>query len=314
MKRTKLPNKDSFDFLHDLTNAKGLSGRFICPPFSVLHAANGDWQKRKREWLSLGIESEVGRKEGLLTNGKIERGREKKEEFETGKPVWIGSTTSVFDPVLCELMYSWFCPEGGQVVDPFAGGSVRGIVASWMGLQYWGSELREEQVLANIRQGKKITPKNEPLWLCGDAFQLLRQAPMADFIFSCPPYGDMEVYSDLKEDLSNQTYDEFLISYKKIIRRACFVLKQNRFACFVVMNYRNKRTGFLYDFVGETIKCFEAFSTYFYNNIILLTPTGSLPLRTGRQFHATRKVGSAHQVALIFYKGDTSKIKMEFNH
>ena len=32
--------------------------------------------------------------------------------------------TSVFCPVLCELMLRWFCPAGGSVLDPFAGGSV----------------------------------------------------------------------------------------------------------------------------------------------------------------------------------------------
>lgn len=43
------------------------------------------------------------------------------------------SDTSIFDPVLCELVYRWFSPESGTVLDPFAGGSVRGIVASKLG-------------------------------------------------------------------------------------------------------------------------------------------------------------------------------------
>jgi len=48
------------------------------------------------------------------------------------------SGTSIFDPVLCELAYRWFCPLDGQIVDPFAGGSVRGVVASLLGRRYWG--------------------------------------------------------------------------------------------------------------------------------------------------------------------------------
>ena len=32
------------------------------------------------------------------------------------------SGTSIFDPVLCEIAYRWFCPQGGTVLDPFAGG------------------------------------------------------------------------------------------------------------------------------------------------------------------------------------------------
>jgi len=50
--------------------------------------------------------------------------------------------TSIFDPVLTELCYRWFSPRGGQILDPFAGGSVRGIVASALGREYTGIELR----------------------------------------------------------------------------------------------------------------------------------------------------------------------------
>ena len=38
-----------------------LADRFGIPPFSVLNAREGWWQDRKRAWLALGIESELGR-------------------------------------------------------------------------------------------------------------------------------------------------------------------------------------------------------------------------------------------------------------
>jgi len=38
-----------------------LAERFGVPPFSVLDARQGYWQDRKRAWLSLGIQSEIGR-------------------------------------------------------------------------------------------------------------------------------------------------------------------------------------------------------------------------------------------------------------
>jgi hypothetical protein len=40
---------------------KSLADRFGVPPFSVLDARQGYWQDRKRAWLSLGIQSELGR-------------------------------------------------------------------------------------------------------------------------------------------------------------------------------------------------------------------------------------------------------------
>ena len=38
-----------------------LAQTFEYPPFSVLNAREGWWQERKRQWLALGIKSELGR-------------------------------------------------------------------------------------------------------------------------------------------------------------------------------------------------------------------------------------------------------------
>ena len=46
-----------------------LADRFGIPPFSVLNAREGWWQGRKRAWLALGIQSELGRGEQLIPNG-----------------------------------------------------------------------------------------------------------------------------------------------------------------------------------------------------------------------------------------------------
>lgn len=67
---------------------------------------------------------------------------------------WSG--TSIFDPVLTEILYRWFTPPGGRIFDPFAGGSVRGIVAGWHGFDYTGIDLRAEQVAANRQQANEI--------------------------------------------------------------------------------------------------------------------------------------------------------------
>ena len=46
-----------------------LAQTFSYPPFSVLNAREGWWQERKRQWLALGIKSEVGRGGDLIPNG-----------------------------------------------------------------------------------------------------------------------------------------------------------------------------------------------------------------------------------------------------
>jgi len=220
----------------------------------------------------------------------------------------VASGTSIFDPVLCELAYSWFCPPTGTILDPFAGGSVRGIVASKMGRQYIGVELREEQVEANRVQGADICGDPQPVWHTGDSRNIAEicKGVEADFVFSCPPYADLEVYSDDPKDLSTLDYKDFKPGYFDIIAKACSLLKQDRFACFVVGDVRDKK-GNYYNFVGDTVEAFKAAGLNFYNEAILITCVGSLPIRVGRQFEAGRKLGKTHQNVLVFVKGDGKK-------
>lgn len=215
--------------------------------------------------------------------------------------------TSIFDPVVCELAYRWFCPPGGQIIDPFAGGSVRGIVASHLGRKYVGTELRREQVEANwLQLPTAADPK--PDWRNADSRDIARVCfdVQADMVFSCPPYADLEVYSDDPADLSTLAYDSFLKAYRHIIKETCSLLKDNRFACFVVGDVRDKKGNYR-NFTGDTVEAFRSAGLHFYNEAILVTAVGSLPVRVGKQFAAGRKLGKTHQNVLVFVKGDGKK-------
>lgn len=210
--------------------------------------------------------------------------------------------TSIFDPVLTELCYRWFCPPGGAIVDPFAGGSVRGIVASVLGYTYRGCELRPEQVAANRAQ-LGIAGAPAPVWHCADSLEIRKHiAGPADFVFSCPPYADLEIYSDDPRDISAMPYGDFIATYRAIISETTALLKPNRFACFVVGEVRDKRGNYR-NFVGDTVEAFRAAGLEFYNEAILITAVGSLPVRVGKQFKAGRKLGKTHQNVLVFVKG-----------
>lgn len=405
------------------------------------------------------------------------------------------SGTSIFDPVLCELAYRWFCPPAGRVLDPFAGGSVRGIVAALLGRQYVGIDLRPEQVAANeaqwavigqtgpltisgpgtvtvsskwarhlfacsvgyitgackggccegsdkilisllpeeqerqtaagysvtdgllqpdartgkcphkqanglcgvhgtalkpfgciaspftlnfggtlivrnrysmmrchgqgepayktfrasldlifgpeeaarvcvaldggagdvratmpttsyealryldgLKHGAPSVGQASPAWLVGDSRNLpnLTAGPF-DLLFTCPPYYDLELYSDDPADLSNAgDYAVFIDAYRDIIAKAVVLLADNRFACFVVGDIRDKR-GLYRNFVGDTVAAFAAAGLALYNEAVLVTAVGSLPIRVGKQFSSGRKLGKTHQNVLVFVKGDPRK-------
>ena len=281
-------------------NVGPLKQRFIMPPYSVWNTRDGGWQDRRRLWLAKGIQSEEGR-EGKLTYNIpmiLKDGR-------TGNR--IKSQTSIFDPVICELAYGWWCRPGGVVLDPFAGGSVRGIVASVLGYKYLGIELRGEQVEANAAQVNECTRGEfAPRWRQGDSFECIPKAPPCDFLFSCPPYGNLEVYSDNAADISNMTYAVFLERYRAIIKAGVNKLHDNRFTCFVVANYRGKEKGCeMLDFVGDTIRAFADAGAMLYNDIILINAVGTGAMRANTSFvRGARKVVKSHQNVLVFVKGD----------
>jgi ParB-like chromosome segregation protein Spo0J len=223
---------------------------------------------------------------------------------------YIAPGTSIFDPVLCELVYRWFSPAGGTVLDPFAGGSVRGIVAAQLGRQYVGIDIRAEQVAANEMQ-RGILPDTvpAPVWYCGDSTHIATIAPdlRSDLVFSCPPYGDLEVYSEDPRDLSTMAHSDFIASYRAIIAAAVATLRPDRFAVFVVGDYRDE-AGFYRNFVSDTIAAFESAGAMLYNEAILVTALGSLPIRTARAFNSRRKLGKTHQNVLVFFKGNPASI------
>ncbi len=148
-----------------LTNPKKLSDRFIIPPFSILNAKSGEWTQRKNYWLSLGIKSEEGRDNNLLESlNKLAKKSGQGEQKDN----------SIFDPVLCELAYQWFNVPNGKILDPFAGGSVRGIVAAKLGFEYLGNDLSEKQIIANRNNAVEVLQDAElyPTWNIGDSLHI----------------------------------------------------------------------------------------------------------------------------------------------
>lgn len=277
-----------------------VSQRFGVPPFSILNTSSDTWQNRKKQWKALGLSGYEGREDALTFEGA------KGNDFLGRQMSDIGGT-SEFDPCVAELCYRWLCPPDGQIVDPFAGGAVRGVVAKALGLKYWGCDLNEKQIKVNKKVAGVIYPNSHGIeWLNGDSMQTLASAPNADIIFSCPPYGDLEKYTDDPNDISNMEYHTFVAAYKRIILAACLRLKNDRFACFVVGDYRDKK-GYLRSLVSDTIRAFEECGLRYYNSVILQNPIGTARLRVTKQFENSRKFAKIHQDMLVFVKGDPKK-------
>lgn len=301
-----------------------LKDRFIVPPFSILDAEQGYWRQRKKNWLSLGIKSELGRGEKLLFGIDAFDYKSASMAYSSYSGNSIinkrkAPQTSIFDPVLCEIAYKWFTCPGDVILDPFAGGSVRGLIAGILGYKYFGVDLRNVQVLANRDQYLEFVNRYKdilmPEWYIGNSLDIKNIVPNIKYnlIFSCPPYYNLEHYSEDFNDLSNKTtYQDFLHEYQLIIQNCVDLLDNDSFAIFVVANIRDKNTGYYYNLVGDTVRAFESCGCNLYNDIVYSNVRGSVPLRSPGQFNNSRKVGKMHQNFLVFYKGNTKNIKDKF--
>lgn len=286
-----------------------LAERFTLPPFTMLDGRAGWWQDRKRQWADLGLRSSEGRDARTFAQSA---GTDEVSQ----KILALTDGQSIFDPVLCEMAYRWFVPVGGSILDPFAGGSVRGIVAAVLGRRYVGVDLSADQVAANQAQDQDFLEREiyradqRPTWVHGDSLDVLSPSAGSpggfDFVWSCPPYHDLEHYSDDPADLSNLPWEAFVVAYRDIIGLAVDLLAEDRFCGFVVGEIRGP-DGFYRNFVQETIGAFERAGAAYYNEAFLVSPAGTLPLRAAKQFTASRKMGRTHQTVLVFCNGDPKK-------
>jgi len=273
-----------------------LAERYIVPPFSILNTTSAVWLDRKREWYDKYIPIKGATREGKLKIGSIN----------------VGADVSLFDPVLAEIIYKWFLPINGTILDPFAGDVEQQVVAGIKNYKFKGIELRKDQVEANYKIHERNNCNDNIELFNDDGFNLDKHIAKesVDLVFTCPPYYDLEHYSDNKNDLSNLSMVDFDNKYKQIIKKTFDVLKDNRFAVFVVGEVRSKKgIGEYYNFVGKTIQFALDAGYKYYNELILVTAIGSLPLRAGKQFNSGRKIGKRHQNILVFYKGNKLDLK-----
>ena len=310
-----------------------LFDRFIVPPFSLLDTRKGYWQDRKKKWYDIIGDMGESRNDTLVTSLEIkykdlyQRTREHRkelglsfkeyiekyvsqEDLEKEQAKIVAQGVSILDPVMAEIVCRWFGQENGKAFDCFAGDSVFGFVSAYLGNDFTGVELREKQAALNNERVEGMNAR----YICDDGQNVAQhiEPESQDLLFSCPPYFDLEKYSDLPNDASNQgSYEGFIKILENAFTGAVSCLKQNRFAAICVGDVRDKNTGFYYDFCGDIKRIFKENGMRLYNEIILVEQTASTALRASR-YMDSRKVAKTHQHLLVFFKGDPKKIKKEF--
>lgn len=286
-----------------------LHEKYIVPPFSVINSHQTYVKSRFAFWENIGLCAEDGRAEHLAYDNRRMNKRRKKKI----------NGTSVFNPVLCEILYKWFTVADSKVLDPFAGGVVRGAMASILGHSYVGYDVSAEQIESNKQIYEDIKSKyvinDRTTWINDTSMNLeIGGKPQYDFVITCPPYYNLEKYTNDPRDLSNQlSYMDFLRMYREILVRSAWNLKEDCFFAIVVSEIRDKKTTEYLGFVPDTISILmRDCMLRYYNEIILYNDTGNLAITSGNYLDLARKVGRQHQNVLIFYKGNPKNIRDKF--
>lgn len=274
-----------------------LKNNWIMPPFSILDTRQAYWQERRSEWYQLLGDTTFSR-EGVLGDDLISS---------------INSGVSLFDPVLAEIIFKWFNPKNGSILNLFAGGVEPNVVAAYQGHSITGLELRQDQIDHTNRIATKIGVQNKVNIICDDVLNIENHFSDArfDLLFSCPPYYDLETYGDDQRDFANKSETDFDDLLQKTIAAGARKLKDNRFAVFVISEVR-RPDGSYRGFIPKVINWFQQAGLHYYNEIVLINSIGTLPFRINKAW-ANRKIGKMHQNILVFYKGKINQIEKEFD-
>lgn len=270
-----------------------LAKNYILPPFTILDSRGGAWQDRKNVWKKR-IGDLAATREGKLGSVESIMGA-------------VNSGISIFDPVLSELVYAWFLPPNGKVLDPFAGDAAKSLVAAFQGNHYTGVDIRNDQLEEHRKTFEKWNLSDWAEFLHGDAAELdavLPKGEKYDLVFTCPPYYDLEIYSDDEKDASGfGTYEEFLEFYEKVFTQAAARLNPNRFLVCVVGEIRDEKGNYR-GFVKDNIAIFQKIGLNFYNEAIIVESGATAALRANNQMKKNRKLVKIHQNVLVFFNGD----------
>jgi len=208
------------------------------------------------------------------------------------------------DPVLTDVIFNWFCPKYGIILDPFPVECTPGIVAATLGLKYIGicDDIHLIQSCRQAVQNFKIESPIAPTFAeieSTEAQKYLKEP--VDLIFSIPPLQSL-----LK---SAKTYKNLLSVYTQIINNSLSKLNNNRFSCFVLEDLLDSSTGFYFNIIGDTISTFEANGAKLINSVaIVRDPQTS----NCNEFENSRKLISSHQMLFCFYKGELGSVAPNF--
>ena len=226
----------------------------------------------------------------------------------TDKSIYRGKVTeSIFNPQVALWVVNLYAPSEGTCFDPFAGGGTRAILVANHGMDYIGIELCREECERVIDRCRKNKVSDKVTIIEGDAKQCssLVGKEIADFVFTCPPYWNLETYNGGKADLSIcETYEIFLSELLKVIIGCYNILKPGSLSCWVVGLHRDS-DGSLLALNHDIARLHKEVGYKLREEVILNHLNTGAILRVGNFEKGNKWLIRVHEYLLVFEKGNS---------
>lgn len=223
--------------------------------------------------------------------------------FKTNPGEVYSVSTSVFSPAIAAWILNLWAPPECLIFDPFAGGGTRAVMAGKSGRSYVGTEIRIEEVEVVRKRLERLEVGPSVQLIHGDAMHAadLVGAGVADFLYTCPPYWNMEEYGGGPEDLSGMGWEEFCRCLDVVAAQCWQILKPGSYAVWVVGLHRfpDKRLATIHH---EVTRAHTAVGFHYREEVMIHhAGTGSIR-RVGMFEKGNRLLIRQHEYVQVFLK------------
>ena len=220
---------------------------------------------------------------------------------------WKGAI-SIFPRDILDKLLDFYTLEGEVFLDPFAGHNSRMEVSYNKFRNYIGYDISHDFMEFNRGLAKKVlrnNPKNTSIVLKEQDSRTIDEPDNSvDFIFSSPPYWNLEWYGDEKEQLGKLSYEEFVKDITTIYQQCYRVLKPGKFCIINVNDFR--KGGKYYSYHVDTVNALKAAGFVQYDTVIMHY-ANSMRMAFPNQIMEEKLLPKGHEYLLVFIKEPVGK-------
>lgn len=212
-----------------------------------------------------------------------------------------GKNYSEFNPTVAENILNFWSEKGDIIFDPFAG-RTRALISALKDRKYIGFEVSKDVYNKTCKAIYPLCGETIPRLYNKDSFNLdTVSLPEVDFIFSCPPYWNLETYESCKGQLSDiNNYPSFLKRYKEILKKSVRLLKKDKYCALVVGDFRKR--GIFYNFHIDTINIMKELGLKLHDLVIIQSATFDIASRRFGGIKKHKMTAKVHEYLLVFKK------------